>query len=116
MDGFDLRMPRLSDAESRRIARDVAKMLGRNTPGYAMGPKARANRAKPTGTAKMRENMALNDVCKSCGGPSDCSVHARGPWGREAWVKYCRGCGVPSGWTPIPQAHRFRTFAAGVTS
>lgn len=74
----------------------LAEMLARDTTSMGMSPKARSNRRKPTGRAKMMEGIAEQDQrgCRhkfedgECGGP----IHAIIPvliWGRRAWRGFC---------------------------
>lgn len=97
---MDLTMPKISAADANRYAKQVAAMMRGDHMSLAMGPKARSNRAKPTGQAKLLEKIGEFDWCR-CGERAQVSCKARGPWGREAWVRYCIGCGIPDGWRRI---------------
>lgn len=99
---MDLAMPKITAAEAAHFAKQVAGMMRGDTMSLAMGAKARANRAKPTGQAKLMELIGQYDWCR-CGERAQISCQATGPWGRMAWVRYCVPCGMPEGWRPVEQ-------------
>ena len=75
----------------------LAEMLARDTTSMGMSPKARANRRKPSGRAKMNEKIAEQDQqgCRHKDGDGfDCGepIQAIVPvviWGRRAWRGFC---------------------------
>lgn len=74
------------------IYAQLAEMIARDTTSMGMSPKARANRRKPTGRAKLNEAIVEQDNrgCRhdGCDGPVTAVVPIL-VWGRRAWRGYC---------------------------